>query len=169
MDKKSARELAPEQLERVLGFFARVEAKASFVFAINSALLGVLAVNVHKIDFQTFWNCASLLVASALLALSFYFVYRCSFPNLKGGHSSLVYFGEISKMREQEYLKAFHKASVDEIADDLLAQTWRNAQILTKKFDAIKIAFILTGLALVPWVAFLVLASISHPQLPAAK
>jgi hypothetical protein len=51
MDKSKISELAPKQLERVLSFFARVEAKASFIFAINSALLGALALHVERSDF----------------------------------------------------------------------------------------------------------------------
>jgi hypothetical protein len=45
-------EIAPKQLDRVLGFFARVEAKASFLFAINSVFLGTLAVHVERSDFN---------------------------------------------------------------------------------------------------------------------
>ena len=163
MDKNALHDLAPKQLDRILGFFARVEAKASFLFAVNSALLGSLAVHVQKTDFERLANLASLVVALTLIGLSFYFVYRCSFPNLHGGNSSLIYFAEIAKLREQEYLKSFRTLSADEFADDALAQAWRNSQILTEKFHAIRIAFILTGLGLAPWALFLVLASMGHP------
>ena len=46
MDAKQRLEIASGQLDRVLGFFARVEAKASFVFAIDSTVLALVAVNI---------------------------------------------------------------------------------------------------------------------------
>jgi hypothetical protein len=80
-----------------------------------------------------------------------------------------VYFAEVAKLREQEYLKSFRAMTDDELADDYLGQAWRNAQILSEKFRAMKIAFILTGLGLAPWLWFLILASLSHSQVPAVK
>src|SRR5262245_4334746 len=79
MDKKTATEIAPKQLDRVLGFFARVEAKASFVFATNAALLGILAANVQRIDFDRGLHVTCMATAALLLAASCYFVHRCSF------------------------------------------------------------------------------------------
>src|SRR5271155_3587899 len=101
MEDDSLFELAPKQMDRVLSFFSRVEAKASFVFAINSALLGTLAVHVERSDFVDWHRYVSLFLAGVGIAISYYYVYRCSFPNLSGGHQSLVYFKEIGRLREQ--------------------------------------------------------------------
>ena len=165
MDKSKVLELAPKQLERVLSFFARVEAKASFIFAINSALLGALALHVER--YFTDWRRYLALGAAVVgLATSFYYVYRCSFPALSGGHQSLIYFKEIAKLREQTFLKSFRDLEEDEYVDDLLSQTWRNSQILTEKFRTVKIAFIATALTLLPWSIYLALASMSPLLLP---
>jgi hypothetical protein len=169
MDSKTLQEHAPKQLERVLAFFARVEAKASLVFAVDSALLGVLAVNLRKQDLSDPIAMGLFAGAIVLFGASLFYVYRCSFPDLKGGHSSLIYFNEVSKLREQEYVKSFRGMSTEEFLDDVLSQAWRNSQILTKKFAAIKTAFILTALGLAPWIGFLILASLRHPELPAVK
>lgn len=166
MDKSKLTELAPKQLERVLGFFARVEAKANFVFAVNSALLGGLAIHVERSDFNEWHRYVALGLAVVGLATSYYYVYRCSFPTLGGGHRSIIYFKEIARLREQTFVKTFRDLEEDDYVDDVLSQTWRNSQILTEKFRTIKIAFIATGLALLPWSLYLALASMSHLAIP---
>jgi hypothetical protein len=166
MDKSKSQEVASKQLDRVLAFFTRVEAKASFVFALNSAMLGTIAVRVERSDFDKWPNVAALAIACIGLIASCYFVYRCSFPSLAGGHSSLVYFKEIAKLREQEFVKSYKAQSEDALIDDLASQIWRNSQILSEKFWSIKIAFVITALSLLPWAAFLAIASVQHLPLP---
>jgi Family of unknown function (DUF5706) len=162
-------EIAAKQLDRTLGFFARVESKASFLFAVDSAMLGVLALNLQKEDFSLWLPSGSAGLSAALLLASLFFVYRCTFPSLKGGHASLVYFREIAKMREAEYISAFKALSPAKLTDDFISQTWRNSEILAAKFDYMKIAFMLTASALVPWCTFLVFASVVHSHLPVLK
>ncbi len=169
MDDQQLNELAPKQLERVLGFFARVESKASFLFGVNTALIGALALNVQKTDLCRWPNVTAAVLAAASIAASFYFVFKSFFPNLRGGHSSLIYFKQIAGLREQEYVSRFKAQTVEQHRDDVLAQTWRNAEILTEKFDAIKTAFFLSAFSLAPWTLFLILASIAHAQLPTFK
>ena len=162
-------EVAAKHLDRILGFFSRVEAKASFLFAIDSALLGVIAINVQRNDFVVWYYLVTLAIAAVLICASLYFVYRCVFPSLKGGHASLIYFREIAKLREADYITKLKGVSEIELLDDMLGQVWRNSEILGKKFDHVKTAFILTSLALIPWLAFLVLAGVNHPTLPVIK
>jgi hypothetical protein len=50
-----------------------------------------------------------------------------------------------------------------------MGQIWRNSEILSAKFTAIKIAFILTALSLLPWFLFLLATSVAHPQLPIVR
>lgn len=45
MPPQDAKVFATTQLDRLLAFFPRVDGKASFVLALNVALLGVMAVN----------------------------------------------------------------------------------------------------------------------------
>jgi hypothetical protein len=166
MDEAKISEFAPKQLDRILSFFARVEAKASFVFAVDSALLGVLAVHVERSDFEKGFTVLLLVVLGIALAASYLYIYRSSSPNLEGGHSSLIYFREIAKLREQEFVKAFRAQSDETYVDDILSQVWRNSQILTEKFSAVKKAFVLAGLSLLPWTAFLIFSSLTHVAVP---
>ena len=169
MQSKDRHNAASGQLDRVLGFFARVEAKASFIFAVDSSILGLTALNFRPGDLTTWYIVLPATVTTLLIFASLFFVYRCSFPTLKGGSSSIVYFQEIAKRREAEYLEQFEQADEKSLTRDFAAQVWRNSEILSMKFRAIKIAFILTALALVPWFALLAASAIVHPAVTVGK
>src|SRR6185437_14325723 len=49
---------AEKQLDRVLGFFPRVEAKASFLFALDVGLLGYGAVHLGREDLHSVYVAA---------------------------------------------------------------------------------------------------------------
>jgi hypothetical protein len=72
-------EVAAKHLDRILGFFSHVEAKASFLFAIDS-LLGLIVTNVQRNDFVVWYYLVTLALAAVLFCASLYFVYRCIFP-----------------------------------------------------------------------------------------
>jgi hypothetical protein len=107
MDTKRRLEIASGQLDRVLGFFARVEAKASFVFAVDSTVLGLVAVNIQFGDLSNWLIVTPAAVCILLVGASLFYVYRCSFPSLTGGTNSLIYFREIAKRREAEFIEQF--------------------------------------------------------------
>lgn len=159
-------EVADRQLDRILEFFPRVESKASLLFAIDTGMLAVLALNITKADLVIWYLATSAVLALGFIAASFWYLYKCAFPNLDGGAASLVYFREIAGKTEANYIDQFQKQTTDTYVRDLLGQVWRNSEILRMKFDYLKIAFILTAVALVPWVAFLVLATIEHAKTP---
>jgi hypothetical protein len=104
-----------------------------------------------------------------LLAASVAMLYRGGFPNLSGGQSSLVYFREIAKRTEHRFVEEFSAQSEKHYANDLLGQVWRNSQILTIKFDCLKLAFTFMALAIVPWIVTLALFAgyndVAHPTL----
>jgi hypothetical protein len=166
METKDIRDVSAKQLDRVLGFFARVEAKASFLFAINTTLLALIALNLRKSDLVLWYVMVPGLAAVLLLVVSLWFIYQCHFPKLDGGSGSLVYFAEIAKRTEAKFISECEGVDEKDLIKDYLGQTWRNAQILTAKFSHVKTAFTLTGLALLPWFAFLVATSITNAQAP---
>jgi hypothetical protein len=158
----SAKDAAEKQLDRVLSFFPRVEAKGSFLFALNTGLLALVALNLQIDDFRVWFLILPAIVVFLLTGVSLYFLYRCSFPWLKGGANSLIYFREIAKRTEAKFIDEFMAQSDDAHIRDLLGQAWRNSEILKMKFDAIKIAFILSAITLLPWTTFLALAAVVH-------
>jgi pycsar effector protein len=162
MDDSVAREFATKHLDRILGFFARVEAKASFLFAMDTGLLALLALNVRVGDAQIWYLVAPAALSLVLLLASLYFVYRCTFPHLTGGSASLIYFREIARRTEAKFIEEFLVQEESSHTRDLLGQVWRNSEILKLKFEAMKIAFVLTAVALIPWTIFLVAAALVH-------
>jgi hypothetical protein len=166
MQNKELRDFAAEQLDRVLGFFGRVDAKASGLFAFDSALLAILCLNIRVDDIDLWYVFVPAVGAVGLLAASLVFTYRSSFPDLAGGNGSLIYFREIAARTEASFIDELTKATDEQITRDLLGQVWRNSEILRMKFDRVKIGFVLAAFALIPWCWFLVAVAVQHGQAP---
>lgn len=156
MENKELIDLARDQLNRVLGFFPRVDAKVSVLFSVDIAMLALLAGKAPISTLQ--WNLFPSLVALlalTLVALSLFFLYQASFPRLAGGHRSLLYFREIAAREEAVFVDEFREQSEDAYLKDLLRQVWRNSEILKQKYDYLKYAFISLICALLPWLVAL--------------
>jgi hypothetical protein len=143
---------ARDQLGLVLGFFPRVDAKASVVLAINTGMLAVLSSKVSPLETMPVVAIVAASVCILMLAGSFWFLYKVAFPALDGGHQSLVYFREIAKRTEAKFIEEFIDQDPAARARDLLGQVWRNSEILKLKFDALRWAFVLMALGIAPWV-----------------
>ncbi|ARP99677.1 Pycsar system effector family protein [Pseudorhodoplanes sinuspersici] len=156
-------QVATNQLDRILGFFPRVESKATFLFALDVAALTFMAVNVHRDDIGVWYIILPCAIGSGLLVTSIYYTYRCIFPNLSGGAASLFYFREIAHRTEAKFMSEFIAQSKDQLMNDVLGQVWRNSEILKMKFDAVKVAFALSALSVVPVGVFLVAVALTHP------
>jgi hypothetical protein len=156
---------ARDQLSLVLSFFPRVDAKLSTVLAVDTALLATMSATVpsfRQIDVLS-WIASTVTVI--LLVLSFFHLYRGGFPNTKGGHSSLIYFREIAARTEARFLEAYICETPQGFRADLLAQVWRNSEILAAKYDHLKLAFIFMASALLPWAATLAMFSFDKQSL----
>lgn len=156
---------AERQLDRVLGFLPRVESKISGLFAVNIGMLALLAMNAAGGDLHVWYLVVLYVLAIGLVGWSIVELYRASFPQLEGGAGSLIYFREIAARTESDYIKAALAADEELLAEQLLAQVWRNSEIARKKFDCAKSAFRATALALVPWLGALLGASLQHATL----
>ena len=126
---KSIKDTSETQLDRVLSFFPRVEAKASFLFALNTGMLALLALNLRLDDFLIWFLVIPAISFILLIGASLFFLYRSSFPSLKGGTSSLIYFREIAKRTEAKFIDEFVAENEDAHTRDLLGQVWRNSEI----------------------------------------
>lgn len=159
MDKKILIDAAKDQLSLILGFFSRVDSKASVILAVDTGMLGVLVANTPPA--RTFdWYMVIVLLPTLLLAASYWHLYKEAFPSLEGGHDSLIYFREIAERTEFQFIDAFQKQSEDSYLADLLSQIWRNSEILKDKFDHVRRAIDFMALAILPWIiALAMLAS----------
>jgi hypothetical protein len=163
MDHKHLTEAAATQLDRVLAFFPRADAKGSVLLAVDTGMLAVLASNSPPSASFDWWILITLLPV-LLLGISLWHLYMGAFPNLKGGHDSLIYFREISKRTESRFIEEFLGQPDDDLLKDLLSQVWRNSEILKTKFDHISSAFDWTALAILPWLGGLVLLAVHYPS-----
>jgi hypothetical protein len=157
------RKEARDQLTLVLSFFPRVDAKASAILAINTAMLAVLASNGPPLATMSVASYILAGVTGAMIAASFWFLYRVAFPVLHGGHQSLIYFREIAKRTESAFISEFLEQDGSARLKDLLGQVWRNSEILNLKFHSLRWAFILMALAIIPWATAVSLFSSQHP------
>lgn len=154
------------QLDRIQSFLPRIDTKASALFAITAGQIAVATLNLTANDLKVWWIALPLGAFLAVTTYVFFELYRCTFPHLKGGHSSLVYFAEIAKLREAEYISKFSALTQDELKKDLAGQIWRNAEIVCCKYTYLKHATIGAMLSIVPWTAFLLATSLAHWQVP---
>lgn len=158
MNTQRRLDLAKDQLDRVLGFFSRVDNKASVVLAVDTAMLGFMVSKIPSLEFPVPRSMSVVPGITILLfAFSYYCLYRSWHPVMKGGHRSLVYFKEVAKRTEANYITDFLGTSETQYTKDILGQVWRNSEILTHKFTYVKCAMVFLGCAIIPWFASLVL------------
>jgi hypothetical protein len=144
------------QFDRIQFLFSRVDSKVNAVLAIASGQIAVASVGVSGGD----WKKLAVLVPAALFLVSTAFtminLYRCTFPEVKRGGDSLVYFAQIARMSRDDYLTASMSCSVDEWKKDIAVQTWKTADIAQRKFKYLKQATMFAMISLVPWTWLLI-------------
>ena len=80
MEHKELLSTAKDELDRILGFFSRVDAKASVILAVDTGMLGVLASRVPTLSSLAYWEMAVGLTTVVLLGISLWFLYKQAFP-----------------------------------------------------------------------------------------
>lgn len=167
-DGKIGLEVADRQLDRIMGFFPRIDSKVSALFAIVSAQVAFAAVNITIDDLKSWWIAIPAAVFVICTVWSIGNLYRCTFPSLKGGHASLVYFKEIAKLTEGQYLERYQALDEATLKRDVIGQIWRNSEIVAAKYGYLKQATIATMVSILPWALLLLGTSIVHWKLPIA-
>jgi hypothetical protein len=151
MEKERLIPTSQHTLNLVLSFFPRVDSKASVVLAVDTGMLGYLATHLPILSPLRWWEFIIPAPAFLLLALSLWHLYKGAFPNLSGGHSSLIYFSEIAKRTEVKFIDQFVEQQESGYVEDVLGQAWRNSEILKEKFHHIKRAFLFMAWSVLPW------------------
>lgn len=146
---------ARDQLNLILSFFPRVDAKLSTVLAINTGMLGALGAMVPPIQSASWLMAIAPALTAILLGLSYLFLYKGGFPITKGGYASLVYFKNIAERNESSFITAYTSQSAEELTLDILAQVWRNSEILAFKFAYLRRAFVCMAIGILPWMVSL--------------
>jgi hypothetical protein len=157
IDSKTRIDITKDQLNRTLAFFARVDGKASVLLAVDTAMLGVLAGNAPALSEFTWYMAIAAVATGLLLGVSLWNVYKEAFPKLDSAKGSLIYFREISKRTENQFVEEFLRQSDEAYLKDMLGQVWRNSEILTMKFNHTRVAFNCVALSILPWLFTLAL------------
>lgn len=157
------------QLDRVLGFFPRVEARINALFGVNTVILVVAALNLSANDLRLWYVTMPRALLIVGLLVSYYHLFRANFPDDNGGERSLVFFKEIQKRTEANYLEEFLDCSEAAFRSDLLGQVWRNSCIVCEKYQRVKLAIIATAISIAPFVMFLVITGTIHTRIPLLK
>lgn len=157
------------QLARILNFFPRVDSKATALFTMNSAILTVGVLNLKPVDLTVWYVGLSAIATLMGLLGSYGYLYRCNYPERKGGENSLVYFVEIQKRTEPQFVEQFLACPADAYRKDMLGQIWRNSQILCGKYNDLSAALRWTAITLIPFVGLLLSTAFSHAAMPIVK
>jgi hypothetical protein len=168
MESSARASSAKDQLNLILSFFPRVDTKLSVVLGVDVGMLGLLMSKAPPaLNGLTGWAIPALALFGAAMILSLYRLYRGAFPDIENTGASLVFFGDIAKLKMADFLADYSKQSTDELADALLGQAWRNAVILSDKFSNLKSAYRATVLGIAPWIfclyVFLQLPALAKP------
>ena len=170
MTAKATPKLSTESYEHQLGhvnhFFPRIDAKVTALFAVASGQIAVAAINLSANDLTRWWIAGPMVVFLFAIGWSMANLYRCAYPHLTGGNASLIYFGEIAKLRESEYIDKFGALTEEGYKAELAAQIWRNSEIVNMKYGYLKTATIAAMLSLIPWAFLLIATSLSHGRVP---
>lgn len=146
-------ERAEKILMLQLDWVRTADSKVPPLFAIDIAMLGLLAALVKLLPAWTIPGAVACSVAAISLLLSLFFLALAMFPRLNGPKESNVFFGGIAKQSEKNFKENFLNASDSGIKDDLLGQAYRNAEIANMKYSNVKIAFVFAFCSILPWVA----------------
>lgn len=153
-------------LERQLGWIAAADKKASFIFAVNTAMMGVLAA-ISPGNIES-WGSAPGFLASVTTMLSlvcFGFIVASAFPRTAGPERSLIYFGKAANLTIEQYHSVVCDLSEADYIRDLSDQTHRNAQIASSKYGLVQHANRFLFIAVPIWL-FTILLLYSQPATP---
>lgn len=140
-------------LARQLGWIAAADAKTGFVFAVATAMLGLLASAAPKYGDWTVLGVTLTAIAATLLLASLACVTAAVFPRTDGPKLSLIFFGGIAERDVDQFRSDAQNASEETYEEDLVQQCHINAQIATVKYHWVKWASILLAVSVVPWLA----------------
>lgn len=156
-DERERLQAAWNQLNLVLGFFPRIDAKLSVVLGIDLGMLALVGGRMPPLHVMDWWLLLIAALFATAIAAGFYHLWKGAFPDLNGGTNSIVYFKSIARMSESAFRHAYSTACPATLANDVLNQAWRNSKILDCKFGSLRKAFVAAICAVIPWVILLII------------
>lgn len=164
MTEKELTEIAKDNLSRVMSFFPRVDAVLSVILTVYLGMLAILAANTPSLQKIERFPALIAILFVLLVGVGMYHIYKCYFPRLEGGDTSLIYFRRVAEMNEDVFKEGFLNQNATQYLNDLLSPFWRNSEILKQKFDHLKYAFICLGISVIPWIFSLLMFTSNNQQ-----
>ena len=134
-----------------LDWIKSADAKVPPLFAINAAMLGVIATllpDINNWDIQaaifTLLSIVPLVASVICLALT-------AFPRLSGPVGSVVFFAGITARTEDDFISEVTNMPDETLVNDMLQQVYRNAEIAKSKYTFIKKSMVLSFSSLPLW------------------
>jgi hypothetical protein len=155
MNAKDRIQLLQDNLIRVLNLISAVDSKASTIIAIDTAMLGALAVLIPP---PTIWTTCIIvlsIVPTILLLMSLLLLSFSTFPRTKGPANSLLYFGAVSQYSLDDYQNAVNELTEVRYIQDLTEQCHRNSEIADQKHRWVRRSMILLYISIPFWLVVL--------------
>jgi hypothetical protein len=152
MQDQEKLQISYDILSTNLTWIKNADSKATLIFTVNSAMMGVttgLSSSAHSLTIPGF-------ITSALLIISVISIAFAVFPRLKGKNDSAIYFGGITSVDENSYVQKITASNAADLIEDFAKQSYRNATIAKEKFKLVGIAVWSTFLSFPFWIAVII-------------
>lgn len=133
--------LAERNLDRLLTWISRVDAKAGFAFVVLTALATSLATRLPTFDMMSGLVASTALAAFTLFGASLWCLVVVALPRTRANGESLFFFGTIASKSIDQYRAGFQDLTTKQAVQDLLEQAHRNAEILSTKFRYLQLSY----------------------------
>jgi hypothetical protein len=140
-------------LARQLGWIAASDTKAGFIFAMSTAMLGLLASAAPPYGSWTALGVCLTTVASLLLLAGVGSVVLTIFPRTKGPKLSVIFFGGIVNTGVDGFRSAIQSLTDETYEEDLTQQCHINATYAARKYFWVKVASVLLAVSVIPWLS----------------
>jgi len=142
-------------LARNLAWIAAADAKTAVIFAIGTAMIGLLAAAAPAYGKWTALGVILVSASGTLLVASLLCLTAAIFPRMKGPQLSLIFFGGISNRSTDKYREDVMSLDEAGYLEDLIQQVHINAGIAAKKYLWVRNASVLLYVSTTPWFAAL--------------
>ena len=140
-----------DTLSLQLEWVKSADSKVPPLFAINAAMLGVIAALIPDINNWDIQSAIFTLLSILPLVGSVICLALTTFPRLSGPASSVVFFSGITARSEDEYISVVTNMPDEILLNDILQQIYRNAEIAKSKYTFIKKSMVLSFASLPLW------------------
>ncbi|TNC78247.1 hypothetical protein FHI69_02835 [Janthinobacterium lividum] len=150
-DEKERLQNAQWVFERQLAWIAAAEVKIGVIVALDTGMLGALGAAFSAEKVHSAWAIVWLIGASFCLGSALICCAIALLPRVNGPVSSLLFFGTISKIASDDYIRKFKNATTNELLDDWCCQIHRNSEIAVAKFLYVRKSILFSFLSIGPW------------------